>query len=113
MAIDKNALYGTFQDSVDRNNKLTDDITRKALDLPRDDDVNITTTNNGVSGKALAGILAGVMAAGGGGAVVMNQMGQPTPQPVVQPSDQEATLTFYNSDGEEIILPQRNPGAQE
>lgn len=117
MPINKEALYPTYNRSVERKQAIHEQAIRKSLDLPVDDDVNITTTNNGVSGKALAGILVAMVVSGGGGALVVNQMGQPVPQPppFVRPvvEGQAATLKFYNSAGEEIILPQRKPGAQE
>ena len=45
MPIDKTQLYQTFDRSLRRSERLTDMATRKALDLPVDDDMQIITNN--------------------------------------------------------------------
>lgn len=115
MTIDKAELYGKFQGSVERREKLQNDITRKALDLPREDDMGDVTVNNGISGKALVGILVGMAAVGGGGAIVMNQIQQQSAAPpaIVQPAEAEFTIQHRNADGNIINVPQWKPGVQE
>jgi hypothetical protein len=44
MPIDKDKLYGQFEKSVERREKLYDDLIRKANDIPVDEDVQIENT---------------------------------------------------------------------
>ena len=68
MTIDKDQLYATFNKSSERRDKLADLATRKALDLPVEDDmqINTSTTYQGL-GRCGSLLLALAMLAGGSG----------------------------------------------
>ena len=69
MPIDKTKLYPMFEKSLRRNERLTDLATRKALDLPLDDDMQIITNNTRQGLGAIGTLLvSAVMLTGGGGA---------------------------------------------
>ena len=104
-AIDKKQLYGRFNQSRERAEKTNDLAVRKALDLPLGDDVNITT-RNGISGWAMAGLLAVATAGSVGGAGLIGYMNRPAapPAPVVAepeaepPNPQRFKVTFEGVD---------------
>ena len=66
--IDQEALYGVFLDSDRQQRSLQEDAVRKALNLPRRDDMNITTHQHGGGWQAML-LGAAMLAAGGGGAL--------------------------------------------
>lgn len=113
MAIDKEALYGKFDRSKERKSKLSDEIIRKALDIPTDDDVNITTNNYTAPRRSLpATILAGIGLASLLGVAAMIattltvNMSKPT-APIVEQLNpiQDWKVQFYNKNKEPVILP--------
>ena len=67
-AIDREALYGVYNRSAERKAereaKWVDKMRHKAFDLPVDDDVQITTTTNNVSGMNWRHVLAMAVGAG-------------------------------------------------
>lgn len=105
MAVDPKELYPTYYRAMERNNQLQDDITRKALDVPRQDDMQVTT-NKGMSGWALVTLLLG----GGGilsaaalvGASMLRQ-----PAPPTQPADSAYEVQFFDQHGDPIYVPPR------
>ncbi len=111
MPIDKEALYGNFDRSMERKQKLEAKMIHKAMDLPVDDDVHINT-NNGLSNKSLALILAGIITAGALPLIVQH-LKSPVKQsetifPVTAPPvDSSYSVLFYNKDQELINIPQK------
>ncbi len=108
MTIDKHQLYGRFVKSWERREKLADLATRKALDLPMDDEMNITTTNRGVGLLPAAVVSAALLLAGGGmtlGLVKLLDRPQPAQVPAsgshvaAPPPSQEFKVTFWAEDG--------------
>lgn len=124
MPIDKEALYPTYNRSVERKQAIHEQAIRKSLDLPADDDVNITTTNNGSSPLMSSLATVGMLATGGTGAIgiaaLMGVLGgepdmpgaQPPPA-IVQPVEATFTIQHRNADGDLLNVPQWKPGAQE
>jgi len=114
MPIDKQQLYGHFQQSHDRRERLADTITRKALDIPMDDDVNITTTNHGSSPFVTALAVVGMLATGGtfaiGTAAMMGVLSptksvpnSPAKQAAAQvPAPNNYRVTFWNEEGDQM-----------
>lgn len=108
MPIDKNELYALFQHSFDRRERLADLATRKALDLPVEDEVNITntTTHHGPSPLAMLAVSA-LMLLGGGG-IALSAAGlagwfQSPGGAAVQPSGpHEFRISFWTEEGSEI-----------
>jgi hypothetical protein len=126
MSIDKTKLYATFEKSHQRQQRLADMATRKALDLPLEDDVQITTntTNHGISWVG-AVVLAATLLAGGGGTMfgVAGMLGalrapQPAPRGPSTPlaAPREFKVTFWAEDGAPIEVQgaevQRGKGAK-
>lgn len=126
MSIDKQQLYGAFTKSHQRQQRLSEMATRKALDLPLDDDVNITqtTTNHGPNLVSLL-VLAGGLLAGGTGiglglpalwnepataAMDPPKASEPPPKTVaLDPESTEFRVTFYAEDGRPIDVNQVEP----
>lgn len=117
MAIDKSQLYATFEKSRQRRERLADLATRKALDLPVDDDMQINnhTSYQGL-GRLGAVVLSLAMLAGGGGSALgiaglLGLFDAPARPPrTAEPSDRAATsarppaaqefkVTFWAEDG--------------
>jgi hypothetical protein len=127
MALDKEALYGQFLASFQRREKLADLATRKALDLPAEDDVNITTTHNGLQLRHLAGIALMVLLSGtlgGGLTALLGSLGHnasgilppaaatpaesaPAGAAVPPAQPQQFKVTFYGEDGQPIEVQQK------
>ena len=103
--VDKEELYPTFLKSLDRSEKLKEMATRKNLDLPLDDDVNNTSTVNGISGKHLLGVGALVLAGLLGWRAMDKTTAIPGPPDTSTqaPAPQEYDVTFW-VDGAEIIV---------
>ena len=109
MPIDKTKLYRTFEKSLRRSERLNDLATRKALDLPLDEDMQIIT-NNTRQGLSMAGmlLLSAVMLTGGGGAAwglltMLNNRGQPAAEVAGEsPATQEFEVTFWSEDGQQL-----------
>lgn len=113
MPIDKTQLYPTFNNSLRRNQRLADAATRKALDLPLEDDVQIITDNSRQGlGRIGALLLSLAMLAGGGGAAV-GALGllrgfdrpaarQPSDAAPSQTAPQEFKVTFWSEDGQPL-----------
>lgn len=103
--VDKKELYQTFLGSLERSEKLKEMATRKNLDLPLDEDVNITNTTSGISGKHLLGVGA-IMFAGLLGWRGIDKLSfepsHSTPA-TLSPAPQEYDVTFW-VDGEEITV---------
>lgn len=110
MTIDKNELYGQFQKSWDQRAKLTELATRKALDLPLDDELNITTTHQGTPFLTTA-LVSAVLIFGGGAAAITaaSWLGWITPRNTLDASAQDFKVSIWAEDGEEIRLnPEKN-----
>lgn len=115
MPIDKSQLYGMFQRSLKRSEKLTDLATRKALDLPLDDEMQIITnhTHRGL-GRWATLLLSLAMLAGGGGATlglgtVLGWFERAIQQPSQRAPDEAAAarefkVTFWTEDGEPLEI---------
>jgi hypothetical protein len=110
MTIDKDQLYATFNHSSQRREKLADLATRKALDLPVEDDMQITT-NTTYQGLGRCGSLLlalAMLASGGGGALgIAGLLGWLQPArdnstPTFAP--QEFEVTFFAEDGAPIAV---------
>lgn len=110
MTIDKNALYATFHASNQRREKLADLATRKALDLPVEDDMQITT-NTTYQGLGRCGSLLlalAMLAAGGGGALGIAgalgllHRGHEAAPATFEP--QEFEVTFFAEDGKPVAV---------
>ena len=83
--VGKKALYGVWTNNFERRARLNEDATRKALDLPLEEDVNITTTNN-VSGMTWKHLLAGTVGLSGLGAIgILSGLLLRSPAPAKQP----------------------------
>lgn len=112
MSLNKEALYGNFLKSYDRRERLADLATRKALDLPVEDEVNInTTTNNQGSHWLTTLLMAGSLLLGGGGltaglGTALGWFAQgPTAAPrsaSAPPSAQEYRVEFFTEEGKPI-----------
>lgn len=50
--VDKDDLYGTFNESVRNNQRFANKAAHKALDLPWEDEMQINTTTNNYGGKS-------------------------------------------------------------
>lgn len=111
MTIDKQKLYGTFHKSLAKSEKLTDLATRKALDLPVDDEMQIITNNHTRQGLGRCGtlLLALAMAAGGSGMTLglvsllqnnVRNSGEAASGAEFAP--QEFQVTFWNEDGQPV-----------
>lgn len=114
MTIDKSQLYATFNKSHERREKLADMATRKALDLPVEDDMQITT-NTTYQGLGRCGslLLALAMLASGSGAALgiagllglLNPARQAaSPQQPATFEPQEFEVTFFAEDGSPIAV---------
>ncbi len=110
MTINKNELYATFHKSSERREKLADLATRKALDLPVEDDMQITT-NTTYQGLGRCGSLLlalAMLASGGGGALgiagVLGLLNAATPAREAPATfePQEFEVTFFAEDGAPI-----------
>jgi hypothetical protein len=130
MSIDKSKLYGCFQKSWQRRDRLNELATRKALDLPlEDDELQITNTHVGLNWPHLltAGLLM-LLSAGataGGILAVAPLLGQPavpvkdstvmTPSEVTQQdlAAQEYEVFFWTEDGREIPVGHTSPQRQQ
>lgn len=101
---EKPTLYSEYLDFERWRNKLHKRLAHKSLDIPLDEDMNVTNTRVGLGWKELAVIAA----TGLGGFYLWNQTNQPaTPtQPAaVSPNDSEYDVRFYNAEGELIKVP--------
>jgi len=116
--IDKRALWGWWAKNADNREKLDMKVAHKALDIPEDNEVNVSTTT-GMSWKELAVIAASMI---GGFAVYNNITNPETPeqpiviqqpapqqpqvvQPIQQPIDSEYVIRFFDAEGNEIEVP--------
>jgi len=125
MALDKEALYGQFLASFQRREKLADLATRKALNLPVEDDVNITTTHNGIGWRHLVGIVLMLLLSGtlgGGLTALLGSLGHnasgslpaaaapgnsaPAGAATAPAQPQQFKVTFYGEDGQPIEVQQ-------
>ena len=100
MKIDKDALYGKFQEAEDWRNSLHKKLAHKSLDIPIDDEMNINQTKSGMTWKELAIIAAAGL---GGGYIYTNQ--QELPPVSVEVPDSEYEIRFYDSSGNLIDIP--------
>ena len=104
--IDKDKLYGKYQEGEDKKRNLFLKTAHKALDIPQDD-MNIsptTVTTTGIGWKELL-----VMAArglGGYGISQMNNITTVAPQ-TASPADSEYQVLFYDKDGNQIEVPRK------
>lgn len=111
-------LYGRYQDKEDWKNNLHKKTVHKALNIPMDDDVQVTNTTQNSQGfgwKELA-VLA---ALGLGGAAIYKTSGpqliqqtQPpaaasTTPPDISVPDTAYDVLFYDKDGNQISVPRR------
>jgi len=101
--LDKEALFGKFQEQRDWQDKLFKKGCHKALDI-KDDDMNLIQQSHGISGKHLLGIgalvLAGLLGWRGLGRTAL-PIDPPVPAP--PPASQEYDVTFWVDD-EEIVV---------
>ena len=113
MPINKTQLYPMFEKSLRRSERLGDLATRKALDLPLDDDMQIIT-NHTRSGLGMTGTLlvsvAMLISGSAGGVALMNAWpsgeaasGNVDPQAASPPPvAQEFKVSFWTEDGEHL-----------
>lgn len=127
--INKDALYGTYLAQEKWKNSLNKKMTHKALDIPLDDDVNITQTKTGISTAGALGIAAmvGIPPLAILGYMLLNkeapqlpplpiipqiqqvvpQVPQVTPQVQTAPvKDRSFQIKFYDKDRKPINVPQ-------
>lgn len=123
MTIDKQQLYGQFLQSHQRQQRLSEMATRKALDLPLDDDVNITqtTTNHGPNFASLLVLAGGLLAGGTGLGVGLSSLWTTPPtapasshapephQQAAAAGSAEYRVTFYAEDGKPIDVDRVQP----
>lgn len=109
MPIDKSQLHPMFEKSLRRSERLSDLATRKALDLPLDDDMQIITNNTrqgfGLIGTLLlsAAMLTGGAASGFALMSALSPNGDMNPQVSSSlPEAQEFKVTFWTDDGEHL-----------
>ncbi len=127
MTIDKNELYGQFDSSHKRRQRLAELATRKALDLPLDDDMNIINNRQGASMMGTALLSAALLLGGGGLGVgiaglagmggadkpaspvvpAMKPDSGPAPTPV---EPQEFKVTFWGDDSQPIQVKSHEQG---
>ncbi|ANS03331.1 hypothetical protein [uncultured Mediterranean phage uvDeep-CGR2-KM19-C37] len=95
----KEQLYGRFLASAKRRDKIHEKAIHKALDLPLDDDVNVTNINQ--RGLGLLGVIGsmGIGAAVMAGGMKVFDWPAPPPKHAVAPSEIEIEVW---SDGETI-----------
>lgn len=105
MPIDKDKLYKTFQESLERHQNLTDLAARKALDLPIEEGTSIVSSN-GVSGGVLLGLGLGGTSIVAAAAIVIAYLlsGPPVPQQPAQPEVQ-LRVEHFDQYGEPIYVP--------
>ena len=106
MTIDKESLYGRYNEAEDWRSKLHKKLAHKSLDIPLDDEMNINQTKTGMTWKELAIIAAAGI---GGGYVYTNERGVDPPV-VQQPVDSEYEVRFYDSSGNLIDIPKLPAG---
>ena len=84
--VDKELLYGKFQQTEDWQDKLNRKLAHKALDIRDADDMNVTNhTSNGMGWKELGAI--GLMIFGGGfGLANLADLARPDPAPDPPPA---------------------------
>ena len=127
--INKDALYGTYLKHEAWKNNLSKKIAHKSLDIPLDDEMNITSTKSGMSTAGVLGIAAmvGIPPLAILGYMLLNketpqlpplpimpQIQQVVPQaPQVVPQTQTAPvkdrsfqIKFYDKDRKPINVPQ-------
>ncbi len=111
--IDTNQLYGRYEDKENWQNKLHKKTIHKALNIPMDDDVNVTnTSSSGFGWKELA-VLAALGLGGaaiyktGGPQLIQNTMPNAPANQQVSPADQQQKFDvyFYDKDGNQITVP--------
>ena len=108
MPIDKDQLYDRFHKSWERRERLADLATRKALDLPAEDDVRITTntTHQGSSLLATSLVSMALLLAGGAAALGLTYFksspAQPPSTTTIPPSPQQFKVSFWGEDDKEI-----------
>jgi hypothetical protein len=100
--ITKKDLYPTYYRSLERNNKLMDAATRKALDLPLEDDVHITTNKTGIGGGAL---VACVGLASAAAIAIAAMFAGNTPQPATPDIEAKYTVEHFDQFGDPIYVP--------
>ncbi len=108
MTLDKDQLYGLFHRSAESRSRLHDMATRKALDLPMDDEVNVTTntTHNGPSLWGLAGVMAATLLTGaavGAGAFLFSR--SPIESRPRAGDVRDFEVRFYDQHGRPIDVP--------
>lgn len=101
--VDKNSLYGVWNASVGRRQRIHDMVLAKAFDVPVPDGlaVNSTTNVNNPGLLKTAVVCAALLAAGSGGALLagksLNWFGGATPM-----ESQEYEVRFWAEDGSEV-----------
>lgn len=114
---DKHYLYGRYYSSVDRQNRLNDQIVRKALDMETEPE-DIDARRYGMGWKELVAILAALVAV----VLYLNRHNTPDPAPAPAPqapahwhpenveSQHEYEIRFYDQGGQPVrIDPYRQP----
>ena len=113
--VDKQGLWGWWHDSVKWQDDLHKRAAHKALDIPEEDPVITTNTRTGLDWKGIAVIIAGMVAAGSIGGVVMNQQSANTQAPAPAAAapatlnDADYEIRFYDAAGNPIQV-DRWPG---
>ena len=103
--VDKDALFGRYQNDEDWRTKLNKRLRHKALDIPMDDDVNVknTTMNTGFGWKELAVLAA--MGLGGGGLYAWSNRDLPAPSAESVKATAEAEFRFWQRKADGTLVP--------
>ncbi len=102
--IDKDFLYGKYQEAADWRSRLHKKLAHKSLDIPEDDDLHVQQNKTGITWRELA-VLA---AAGLGGGYLYTNKNETTSSasPVaVSPVDSEYEIRFFDGSGNAIEIP--------
>lgn len=102
--IDKDFLYGKYQEAADWRSRLHKKLAHKSLDIPEDDDLRVEQNKTGITWRELA-VLA---AAGLGGGYLYTNKNETTSSasPVaVSPVDSEYEIRFFDGSGNAIEIP--------
>jgi len=100
---DKDSLYGEFQRGQRWRDRLAAKLAHKAVDIPEDEDVNLSVQHNGIGWRGLAVITAGLL---GGGWLLKDAIRPAVPQPASSsPVDLEYEVRHYDAKGRLIDVP--------
>lgn len=98
--IDREALWGDYQNQMRRRMRMGEQLARKSLNLPNDEMQNVGN-RIGLGWKELAIVVAGLIAAGFG----MSALRPPPSDTTSPPADSAYEVRFFDRDGNLIDVP--------